>query len=827
MRHTLPHLGRFPRWIADGGWWVMNSEERKVNNKPAFGTIIKGVISWYCTLYSPTPSPSPASEGGEPCKTKLANRNLLPLVPPPPLAGEGLGVGEFKPSHNGNPIPLTQRGSWVLRLLVVSCLLLAGGLAQAQVVTDNTAPAADSALKVQNKKIKPAVVQLNLPALYRGLPARDSLRPQLADVLHWDELDTLPGFLQTLGLIGKPYRQFRYGLPVAYDPDNVHYLNPAGHQASVYILNAATQQPLHDTRTPYIDLYFAQPTRQTQLTSVRVSQNISPYYNATLHYRRRTAVGPYLNMRVDHYNIGFGQYFRTKNTRYQGLLNLAYNQLRDNLNGGVLRDSLSLYDELFDKLAENVTLSGARLSQRVRTAHTYHQYRLLGQPGTPGELTLLGHATLTEHLQTYTGPADSLALQAVYGPYRPYAALQDDYPSGISQGFTAVSLQAGGGVRLAFGLGKYRLGLQGEVDLYNRSFGGQNFDTTLTTAISQLGQTNYLTLTPYSADTTVAADSALVPFRADFRLRHAYSNVFSPELTLSGRALWQWGLQPFYIVDSTARDTSLRRTGRAQTLFYYKGVHAPVSLSVSGLWASVNPSPQMRYWQGATFAGNPNLGNERVLRLQGAIQWTARPTVNKGLPYQQAFARVGAFYSSQGAMIYLGQDGTTYQLPDGAALNWAGITLAGRLGVGRLYAEADGTLQAAFSTGPVTWQASQKEQFTQMQPNLMATLRVYYENWAFKRAALVRLGLDVVSHSTFRPQSLDPATLLYFPTLGDRLPGYDRLDAHATMQIGQAYIFVQLRNVLDGIGQAGYVTTSFYPMLERTFVFGVRWRFFN
>ena len=163
------------------------------------------------------------------------------------------------------------------------------------------------------------------------------------------------------------------------------------------------------------------------------------------------------------------------------------------------------------------------------------------------------------------------------------------------------------------------------------------------------------------------------------------------------------------------------------------------------------------------------------------------------------------------------------QADDGDNLNWVGVEAAGRLRLLRkFYVETHTSVQqgSSNSINPfLQWQA-------QNVPLILGKTSVFYDNSRVTFAERVRIGVDVYYNTAFIGQSIDVLSNEFFQT-NYQVPGYGRIDAFAAMQIKGVYIYGKFTHANEGLLLGGYYTTPFYPMLERSFMLGVYWSFFN
>lgn len=125
-------------------------------------------------------------------------------------------------------------------------------------------------------------------------------------------------------------------------------------------------------------------------------------------------------------------------------------------------------------------------------------------------------------------------------------------------------------------------------------------------------------------------------------------------------------------------------------------------------------------------------------------------------------------------------------------------------------------------------------------PNLWVHQKIYYFYQPSRNKGIeLHTGLDIRYRTAYKadnymavtqqfyiqssPDGATPAAqqniFLLAPTIV--------VDPYVTMRIYNARVFVKVNNVLQGVGGNGYFTTPFYPGLQRSFQFGIKWYFFD
>ncbi len=107
---------------------------------------------------------------------------------------------------------------------------------------------------------------------------------------------------------------------------------------------------------------------------------------------------------------------------------------------------------------------------------------------------------------------------------------------------------------------------------------------------------------------------------------------------------------------------------------------------------------------------------------------------------------------------------------------------------------------------------------------------LYYQGWVFKKAAFVRLGVDVYYNTNYFANAYNPATGQFFLQNEKELQFYPVMDAYLNAKIQRIRIFVKMQHLnqalFSGINN-GYFDVLHYPMPDRALKFGVKWMFFD
>lgn len=625
------------------------------------------------------------------------------------------------------------------------------------------------------------------------------------DTLHrWDEALEAGSFQQTLGLIGKPYLRWQYGLPGRLYAPGL-WQNTFSNQPSAYFIRFEDQE-FYDAYRPLVHVHFNQSSFNTQLLRVTLSQNLLPAWNSTLHYRRRTAQGNYRNMVTDHYNLYWNHWIHTRDFRYQLFAGVSWQELTDGLNGGVVVEEDTPLDEVFEGAVEPIVLENARLEQWLRTANL----KQLWQPFRQDWLQLMAEGYYSQYFQRYRDPAVYTSLNDQR--YRPYGQLLNGDTT-VQHSYQYRVYGGRGHVQLRGQLGPLAAELRGlgQYEVRELPLGLRQTKTGLG-AEGQLGLRR-------PTDAPAHADKPGAWLQGRYLLHTNDLLDTETEIRLGLHVVPR--LRTFRMLDSTAVDTVNYRipVGLRRPLLY-EGYYQPLHAWLEGQLYSLNPALQQYYWQSSTYAANRSLGNEEVRLLRATLQYTySQPRIRRGLPYRQSYLKISPFYSEVRDFIYTNARAETRQT--GSAYRFVGLAVEQLQRLGRFYLYGQVQLQQAHHSG------DSLAAYDLHLPKLYGRARIFWEDKFFKTPADIQLGLEASFRSNFEALSLEPSLQLGYPQLGRSLQPYLQLDAWLALRIQTAHVYVKVIHLNQNLPDPGFFTTPFYPMLHRSFTFGVSWRLFS
>ncbi|HVE61351.1 MAG TPA: putative porin, partial [Chitinophagaceae bacterium] len=186
-------------------------------------------------------------------------------------------------------------------------------------------------------------------------------------------------------------------------PHTYHYLGNTG-TAATSILFAPQQQTGWDpgfhaydlykwklekirffnTTRPYTELGYVLGSQSQQIIEILQTQNIKPYWNATLQFRAINNPGFFQNQKTAHNNYLLNSWYQSPNKRYNNYLILLGNKLRAGENGGIKNDidylNITQFTERFSvptKIGAPQPFTRNFFGTNIRTGNKYNEFNFL------------------------------------------------------------------------------------------------------------------------------------------------------------------------------------------------------------------------------------------------------------------------------------------------------------------------------------------------------------------------------------------------------------------------------------------------------------------
>ena len=112
-------------------------------------------------------------------------------------------------------------------------------------------------------------------------------------------------------------------------------------------------------------------------------------------------------------------------------------------------------------------------------------------------------------------------------------------------------------------------------------------------------------------------------------------------------------------------------------------------------------------------------------------------------------------------------------------------------------------------------------------PEWLFDSKLYFEGALFKRALIGQFGVQVYTPSEYRADAYMPVTQQFYLQDDFLIQSYPVTDVFINADIKSLIVFLKMSNIASGVTAPGYFTTPFYPGIRTSFVFGIKWMFFD
>ena len=660
------------------------------------------------------------------------------------------------------------------------------------------------------KNIKVKTVYVNKTLLEENQYFRQQREIDFDKIHFFDPIDCLPGFSTVLGQNGKAYRRYQYGTLSSFFPSE-NFINPGSGQEDAYILNPETQVDFYDTRTPYARLRYYQVSKKRTIVDVQLSQNVTPFINVTAMIRRPKSIGLYPEFIADHYNISLGVHGHTFNDRYQVFAAGTFSQLNDQQNGGT-PSNLDFIDS-FDKTIPTVVLSGATLKKSHRSIMVNQYFRFYKDTLRTTHKFLIGADFLVDqYYQLFDDEAYDLNLQSL--PVKPYPTT---ITADVNERYKVGRLLAGGKMSYRFDKKGVFINAIPEVRYSNLRYSQFSEDTTDNRL--QLGVKGSMGFN---------GEKISVSGKIDYHTTS--SSLYSAENYLLAGIEVSFGPRVIdEIREKTADDLepSRKKIKENADKWYTIVDHRPLRVFASYLVNDRNPSFTTTFYQpgtGNNYLPNPGLVNQVFNHFRAGISYNGKEPIWKGVKQKANKLSLSGFFSGIDRTIWFDSIMSPTQAAAGQKLIWWGMELEFHLRLKWFNLGSEMTLQQGLApTG-----TELERQYSQQIPGFYGKTVFYYQNAELGFAKYLRVGLELHYFTGYKGQFFDPSLQeFYSQNFEYKLPGYARLDPFLSTRVKTVELTFKVHNVLDGLFSPGYYSTPFYPMLPRTIIFGLNWRFFD
>lgn len=184
----------------------------------------------------------------------------------------------------------------------------------------------------------------------------------------------IPTYSHYLGNIGTAAR------PVLFSPVTRAGWDPGFHAFDLYRYSIEKVRFFNTTR-PYTELGYILGSQTQQLIEVIHTQNLKPYWNASMQYRLISSPGFFKNQNTAHNNYQLTSWYQSPNKRYNNYLVLIGNKLQASENGGIQTDQDYLNNPIYSnrfaiptKLGGEAAFSRDFFQSNLVTGNRYKEF---------------------------------------------------------------------------------------------------------------------------------------------------------------------------------------------------------------------------------------------------------------------------------------------------------------------------------------------------------------------------------------------------------------------------------------------------------------------
>ncbi|MHC2992617.1 hypothetical protein OB13_13885 [Pontibacter sp. HJ8] len=121
-------------------------------------------------------------------------------------------------------------------------------------------------------------------------------------------------------------------------------------------------------------------------------------------------------------------------------------------------------------------------------------------------------------------------------------------------------------------------------------------------------------------------------------------------------------------------------------------------------------------------------------------------------------------------------------------------------------------------------------------PEWLVDSKLYFQGFLFKKALLGQFGVQMYLPSEYLADAYMPVTQqFYLQPATEQLPlqnqflirTYPVIDVFLTADIKNLNVFLKMSHINEGLTDPGYFVTPYYPGMQTSFIFGIKWMFFD
>jgi hypothetical protein len=112
-------------------------------------------------------------------------------------------------------------------------------------------------------------------------------------------------------------------------------------------------------------------------------------------------------------------------------------------------------------------------------------------------------------------------------------------------------------------------------------------------------------------------------------------------------------------------------------------------------------------------------------------------------------------------------------------------------------------------------------------PEWLFDSKLYFEGALFRRALVGQFGVQVYTPTAYYADAYMPVTQQFHLQNEFRIESYPLADVFVAADIKSVNVFLKMSNIASNITAPGYFMTPYYPGMQTSFIFGIKWMFFD
>lgn len=595
-----------------------------------------------------------------------------------------------------------------------------------------------------------------------------------ADPNHFEQVDTAlfqiqkfdPGYLHNLGEPGTP------AFPLVWTSYRAPGFQMGFNQWDVYRISPSHMR-FYNTQNPYSNFYYVQGGQNVQAFNAMHTQNIGPNSNFSVQYRHlATSTSAYENQNTQLNDVVVNGWYRSPNRRYTIMGGALFNSYNERENGGIQSDTLFHQLPYTERTGLPVKYNTGRQNWAEQN-YTLKQYLMAG----PTERKKL-HDT------------DSVAVKILHPKF--FVAHKFDYNT----------------LRYAY------YDLSNPNTLFRRTLYDPNstYDLYTTQEVSNaisIGKTAF-TEEPGKKDST------------RYRQHRLYYEAY---LKYSYYKVRQDGTpdESYYNFDNESVGLDASRNGRlgfvAHGEYYLHGYNQNDYLATAKIFTPFFPKIGLPAFnmEGKQQQYSPAY-TDRFL-LMNHFLWTNSFAATQVHELSAYFSdslgfRLGGSYSIVSNLVYYDTTATPRQATQD--FHYIRVFLSKNFVFGPLHFNHDITWQHAVSGGDIV-------RF----PDWVIRTSYYFQHYLFNKALLMQIGFDFNYNTAYYSYAYMPEISKFYLQNNEKVGNYQVYDVWLAGKVQRFMIFAKFEHMNQGLSGGNYLIIPNYPMMPRTFRFGLQWTFYN